>query len=89
MVYAAGILTHSANYKGFGDTKFVPAASEESFLTVIKQSEAYKQNASQLETLWERVRREIFSLSDQEKTLGFPDKVRLFTIMGFALSLRM
>lgn len=74
LVYAAGILTHCANYKSFGDTKFVPAASEQSFATVVKQSVAYQTSPAVVDALWKRVRPAIFSLEDREKTLGFPDK---------------
>lgn len=74
-MYVAGILTHCANYKSFGDTKFIPAASEESFATVIKNSAAYQDNPVGIDALWKRVRSSIFSLEDNEKTLGFPDKV--------------
>lgn len=74
-MYTAGVLTHLANYKSEGDSKFIPAASEETFETVIKLSTAYKKEGAAIESLWQRVKKTVYSLTDREKTLGFPDTV--------------
>jgi dipeptidyl-peptidase-3 len=42
MVYSAAVFNNCGNYKSFGDTKFVPENSPESFTNIVKASEAYQ-----------------------------------------------
>ncbi|KAL0270365.1 UNVERIFIED_CONTAM: hypothetical protein PYX00_007798 [Menopon gallinae] len=74
LVYAAGVLDNLANYKSFGDTKFVPAAPMEVFEKVIMLSNVYKMEPKKISSMWQEVKTSIYSLSDKEKTLGFPDQ---------------
>lgn len=78
LVYAAGVLDNLANYKSFGDTKFIPAAPVDVFEKVIKCSNVYHLEAKKINSIWQQVKSTIYSLSDKEKTLGFPDKVCIF-----------
>ncbi|KAK6621537.1 hypothetical protein RUM44_001344 [Polyplax serrata] len=73
LVYACGILTNLANYKSFGDSKFVPGAPINVFEAVIQSSYAFKKDETTITSLWERVKPCIYSLTEREKTLGFPD----------------
>lgn len=75
LVYTSGVLGNLANYKSFGDTKFIPAAPVDVFEKVIKLSDAYKKERDVIESLWDRVKYKVYSLTDKEKTIGFPDKV--------------
>jgi len=73
-VYCAGFLGNMGNYKGFGDSKFVPNLPQEKFDTLVKASSAYKANPSVLGEIWDSVKGPMFSLSDKEKQLGLGDK---------------
>lgn len=41
----------------------------------MKESMAYKKNPAEMTALWERCKNKVFSLKDNEKSLGFPGKV--------------
>ena len=69
-VYCSGFLGNMGNYKGFGDSKFVPNLSVEAMDTLVKASEAYKADQGVVGGLWEEVRGPMYSLTDQEKQLG-------------------
>ena len=63
------------NYKSFGDTKFVPALSQEKLHSLIAASVAYKADQKVMEGLWAAVSEAIFSLDSHCHHLGFPPKV--------------
>uniref|UniRef100_A0A336MZJ3 CSON011129 protein n=1 Tax=Culicoides sonorensis TaxID=179676 RepID=A0A336MZJ3_CULSO len=73
LVYCCGFLSNMGNYKGFGDSKILPNLSEEKFELMIKSSKAYQDDPKKIETLLEKVKKAIFSLTDREKMLGFKD----------------
>ncbi|XKL62397.1 hypothetical protein PGB90_002230 [Kerria lacca] len=74
LVYTCGLFSNAGNYKGFGDTKFVPNLPVEKFELVIKESNAYKNSPEYISSLWERCKDDMYSLNDNVKSLGFPGK---------------
>uniref|UniRef100_T1IIF5 dipeptidyl-peptidase III n=1 Tax=Strigamia maritima TaxID=126957 RepID=T1IIF5_STRMM len=70
LVYASGLFTNMGNYKGFGDTKFIPNISKEKLENLILSSEAYKKDPKTMEMLWSNCSNGIFSLTDHLKQLG-------------------
>ena len=66
-VYCSGFYGNMGNYKGFGDSKFVPNMEEERMEMLVKASKAYKTNPELMEKLWQSVKTQMFSLSDREK----------------------
>eukprot|EP01156_Anaeramoeba_ignava_P017962 Anaeramoba_ignava/a90457_317.p1 GENE.a90457_317~~a90457_317.p1 ORF type:complete len:695 (+),score=214.82 a90457_317:23-2086(+) len=68
MDYLAVFLGNMGNYRGFGDQKIVPRITEEEFSKIISSST----KKDVVIPLYEKVKDRIFSLSDEEKTLGFP-----------------
>jgi dipeptidyl-peptidase-3 len=75
LVYTSGIFTNCGNYKGFGDSKFVPNLPAAKFEAVIRRSEAYRREPEVMQSLWDRCKGAIYSLSEGVKSLGFGDKV--------------
>lgn len=74
MVYACGFFANAGNYKGMGDTKFVPNFDADKFEEIIKSSRAYKSEESVISKLWAKTKTPIFHLTDRTKSLGFKDK---------------
>jgi len=70
MVYCSGFYGNMGNYKGFGDSKFVPNLSKESFEKIVKASSA----SSDIQGIWEKVSDRLYSLNNKEKQLGFGEK---------------
>ncbi|KAF9158625.1 hypothetical protein DFQ26_007399 [Actinomortierella ambigua] len=69
--YSAQFLSNLANYKSFGDSKFVPRASADAFEKVIAASE----NAHRALPLWNKVKAEIYELEPEgRRFLGYPDQ---------------
>lgn len=71
MVYACGFFANMGNYKGMGDTKFVPNIDADKFERILKLSKAYKSDAVAIEKLWSLTKSPIFLLSEQRNHLGF------------------
>ncbi|GLV40147.1 Dipeptidyl aminopeptidase III [Carabus blaptoides fortunei] len=67
-VYACGVFANAGNYKGFGDTKFVPN------IDVDKMDALVIEGNFCAKELWEKCRKPMFSLDEREKSLGMNDK---------------
>ena len=63
LVYCSGFYGNMGNYKGFGDSKFVPNMEPERMELLVKSSQAYKNSPEVMETLWQSVKVPMFSLS--------------------------
>ncbi|XP_068630188.1 dipeptidyl peptidase 3 isoform X2 [Battus philenor] len=74
LVYAGGLFANSGNYKGFGDTKFIPNLSKESFELIVKSSKAYENDNTHILKLWQKVQNPIYSLAPRLTSLGMADK---------------
>lgn len=75
LIYTCGVLANAGNYKGFGDSKIVPNLPFHKFEAIIKNSTAYKNDKITLDNLWNQCKDVIYSLSDNEKSLGFWNQV--------------
>lgn len=73
MVYCSGFYANNGNYKGFGDSKFVPNLDEKAFEKIVMASQACAKNPG-LKDVWSRVIGPMYSLSDREKQLGLGAK---------------
>ncbi|XP_073951083.1 dipeptidyl peptidase 3 isoform X2 [Choristoneura fumiferana] len=74
LVYAGGLFANSGNYKGFGDTKFIPNLSKESFEVIVKASKAYENDNLHITKLWQNTQNAIYSLAPRLTSLGLSDK---------------
>ncbi|XP_035228108.1 dipeptidyl peptidase 3-like isoform X2 [Stegodyphus dumicola] len=72
LIYACGIFSNTGNYKGFGDSKFIPNLPKEKFTNLVKVSKAASLYPQQIESLLARCCEPMYSLKDNEKQLGFP-----------------
>lgn len=73
MVYACGFFGNAGNYKGMGDTKFVPNLDCDKFELVVKASAAYKTQTDAIENLWNKCKKPIYQLTNRTKSLGLSD----------------
>lgn len=74
LVYAAGLYANMGNYKSFGDTKFVPNVPKEKLEVLVKASQAFQEQPTEMEALWNSCSGRICSLEDKQKQLGLGDK---------------
>ncbi|CAK1604008.1 unnamed protein product [Parnassius mnemosyne] len=74
LVYSGGLFANSGNYKGFGDTKFIPNLSKEAFELIVKSSKAYDDDNTHMTKLWQKVQNAIYSLAPRLTSLGLANK---------------
>jgi len=73
-IYCSGFYGNMGNYKGFGDSKFVPNLDSDRLELLVKNSKAFKDCPEEMEKLWQLVKGPMYSLTDQEKQLGLGEK---------------
>lgn len=73
LIYCSGLYGNMGNYKGFGDSKFVPNLDEEKMEKLVLASSAAKLNP-EIANIWNKVKVPMYSLTDMEKQLGLGDK---------------
>jgi dipeptidyl-peptidase-3 len=78
LVYACGVFTNSGNYKGFGDSKFVPNLECDRLEALVMASAAHKQEPEVIKSLWKRCSDAIYSLSTKHQSLGLGEKVHKY-----------
>ncbi|KAM6970289.1 dipeptidyl peptidase 3 [Aplochiton taeniatus] len=74
LVFAAGLYANMGNYKSFGDTKFIPNLPKDKLKALVWASKAFKEQASEMEVLWDKCSCLLFSLEDRQKQLGLGSK---------------
>ncbi|CAO1439060.1 unnamed protein product [Diamesa serratosioi] len=74
LVYFCGFFANTGNYKGSGDSKILPGLNETEFEKIIKSSKAYLEDPVKLGDIWNKSKTSIFSLTDDNKTLGLKGK---------------
>lgn len=72
-MYACGFFGNAGNYKGMGDTKFVPNLDQDKFETIVKSSKVYQTQKEAIEGLWAKCGKAIYNLTDNTKSLGLGD----------------
>lgn len=73
MVYSIGFFGNAGNYKGMGDSKFIPDLDEDKFHVIIAKSKAFADNSTAVENLWNRTKTSIYLLNERTKNLGLSD----------------
>uniref|UniRef100_A0A3P8TGM9 Dipeptidyl peptidase 3 n=1 Tax=Amphiprion percula TaxID=161767 RepID=A0A3P8TGM9_AMPPE len=74
LVYAAGLYANMGNYKSFGDTKFIPNLPKDKLKALVWASQAFQEQPSAMEALWDSCSGLLYSLEDRQKQLGLGDK---------------
>uniref|UniRef100_A0A8C4DI33 Dipeptidyl peptidase 3 n=1 Tax=Dicentrarchus labrax TaxID=13489 RepID=A0A8C4DI33_DICLA len=74
LVYAAGLYANMGNYKSFGDTKFIPNLPKDKLKALVKASQAFQEQPTEMEALWDSCSCLLYSLEDRQKQLGLGDK---------------
>lgn len=72
-MYACGFFANAGNYKGMGDTKFVPNLDVDKFELIVKSSKAHKTDTEAIDNLWKKCKVPIYKLTDRAKSLGLAD----------------
>lgn len=68
--WACTFIDNLANYKSFGDTKFVPGVETHVFEAIIKASPAYAAQAAQIDKLWGEVKGIVYDLRPRLLQMG-------------------
>ncbi|XP_070530351.1 dipeptidyl peptidase 3 isoform X1 [Cardiocondyla obscurior] len=74
LVYSCGIFSNAGNYKAMGDTKIIPNFPQNVFEKIIKASNAYKNNPTEIQYIWNNISNVVYSLDGKLKSLGLNDK---------------
>ena len=74
LVYNSGLYGNMGNYKGLGDSKFVPNLEKDRMELLMKSSQAYQDNPGEMDKLWSMIKEPMYSLTDQQKQLGLGQK---------------
>ncbi|KRT81096.1 Peptidase, partial [Oryctes borbonicus] len=67
LVYSAGVFCNAGNYKGFGDSKFIPGIEASKLEKLLQLSQVW----NQIEPLWEMSKDAIYDLSPGKTCLGY------------------
>ena len=60
LIYCSGLYSNMGNYKGFGDSKFVPDLKPEQFEVIVKNSKAWTEDSAVMQALWENCQTSIW-----------------------------
>ncbi|XP_078035703.1 dipeptidyl peptidase 3 [Augochlora pura] len=74
LVYACGLFSNAGNYKSFGDSKIIPNLPKEKFGTIVKASQAYKDDSTSIEDIWNKIQDVTYGLGGNLKSLGLGNK---------------
>lgn len=69
LVFTSGVYTNMGNYKGFGDSKFVPNLPIDKLDTFLKETKAFKTEAKLLK-FWNQIKEDVYDLSPPKRQLG-------------------
>lgn len=70
MVYTCGFFANAGNYKGFGDSKFVPGLTESNMEIIIQSTKSFEADPVEVQRLWNLAKVSVYSLNDGNKSLG-------------------
>ena len=75
LVYFCAFLSNMGNYRGFGDSKFIPDLPKDKFERLVINSKAFKNNEIEMKFIWNNVKEKLYSLNKNELSLGFSPNV--------------
>ena len=70
VVYAAAFYSNMGNYRGFGDSKFIPNLPKDMFLKLVLNSAAYEKDSKEIDFCLDNSLERMYSVSGQT-SLGF------------------
>ncbi|XP_065563077.1 dipeptidyl peptidase 3-like isoform X2 [Artemia franciscana] len=70
MVYVCGFYTNMGNYKGFGDSKFIPNLPQEKLEALVNALTSSITESNNILELWSLVKDSMFSLDQRKQFLG-------------------
>lgn len=74
LAYSAAVFQNCGNYKSFGDTKFVPELDLEPFKHIVQASESYELHKDVMDTILEKIEREVYAEEEPFARIGFRDE---------------
>ena len=72
--YSAAVFQNCGNYKSFGDTKFVPEISPESFKKIVRSSKGYADSKDKIDGVLDIIEFEVFEEHEKFAHIGFRDE---------------
>ena len=71
----SAFLANMGNYRGFGDSKFIPDLPKDKLEALVVNSKAFKTNEKEFQWIWDQIKDRIYSLEKNELALGFAPNV--------------
>jgi len=69
LVFTSAVYTNMGNYKGFGDSKFIPNIPADKLDSFLQETKAFKNQAKLLDS-WNRIKADVYDLSSRKQQLG-------------------
>ena len=63
------------NYRGVGDTKFIPYLFKHKLQALVVNSQAFESDPNDMTFIWDQIKDRLFSLRENELSLGFSPNV--------------
>lgn len=74
LIYLAAVIDNNGNYKSFGDSKFIPECSPETFKQFLLNTPYWSAHPQQFEKIYERIEPSIFNAETPFALIDFSDK---------------
>lgn len=71
-MYSAAFFNNCGNFKSFGDDKFIPNVSAETFYKFLQVSSGFESNKELIDNLWNLVNHPMYNFEGKYEKIGYP-----------------
>lgn len=74
LIYLSAVIDNAGNYKSFGDSKFIPECSADTFRKFFLATPHWSANAENFNKIYSRIEKLVFNAETPYALIGFSDK---------------